>query len=204
MRKQGSERIAEIVRTATEVIGERGYFGATIQEIADRVGLSQAGVLKHVTNKRNLLDLVLAQFDIDLDKDEYLSTMLGQSEEELARNPPLMPQWYRSIARMNADDPFLTKAYLTLRAEALDSSHPAHDYFARRGSLLRKTVEQVPWKLPAEYSTPEQVGILSMTIGSAMEGLEFRWLGEPGIDLLQYWSKYEDILFPLPHWEGCR
>ncbi len=43
-----------------------------------------------------------------------------------------------------------------------------------------------------------------MAIGSAMEGLELRWLGEPGIDLLQAWAAYEDILFPLPHWEGFR
>ena len=42
LRKQSSERIDEIVRVATEVIGERGFFGMTIQEVADRTGLSQA------------------------------------------------------------------------------------------------------------------------------------------------------------------
>ena len=108
------------------------------------------------------------------------------------------------IARFNEENPYQTRAYLVLRAEALDESHPAHEYFAHRGQRLRKQVEQVPWKLPPEYSKPEQVGLLSMAIGSAMEGLESRWLGEPDIDFLQTWTAYEDILFPLPHWEGYR
>lgn len=207
LRKQSSERIDEIVRVATEVIGERGFFGMTIQEVADRTGLSQAGVLKHVKNKRNLLDLVLRQYDFSEDENSsnnYLIRKLNLSKEELSKHPALMPEWYREIARFNEENPYQTRAYLVLRAEALDESHPAHEYFAHRGQRLRKQVEQVPWKLPPEYSKPEQVGLLSMAIGSAMEGLESRWLGGPDIDFLQTWTAYEDILFPLPHWEGYR
>lgn len=206
LKKQSSERIDEIVRIATEVIGERGFFGMTIQEIADRMDLSQAGVLKHVKNKQNLLELVLSQFDLDNGNNSsgYLSHKLSLSKDELAEQPALMPEWYREIARLNSENPYQTRAYLVLRAEALDESHPAHDYFAHRGQRLRKQVEQIPWKLPPEYSQPEQVGLLSMAIGSAMEGLELRWLGEPGIDFLQAWAAYEDILFPLPHWKGYR
>ena len=84
LRKQSSERIDEIVRVATEVIGERGFFGMTIQEVADRTGLSQAGVLKHVTNKRNLFDLVFRQFDFSDDENisnNYLIRKLHLSTE---------------------------------------------------------------------------------------------------------------------------
>jgi AcrR family transcriptional regulator len=207
LRKQSSERIGEIVRTATEVIGERGFFGMTIQEVADRTGLSQAGVLKHVKNKQNLLNLILRQYDFNEDgnsSNSYLVRKLNLSGEELDKHPALMPEWYREIAQFNAENPYQTRAYLVLRAEALDESHPAHEYFAHRGKRLRKQVEQVPWKLPPEYSKPEQVGLLSMAIGSAMEGLESRWLGEPDIDFLQTWAAYEDILFPLPHWKDYR
>lgn len=207
VRMQRDERIDDIVRVATELIGKKGYYGTSIQEIADNVGLSQAGVLKHVKTKKNLLELVLAQYDggdSDNQANGYLKKKRELTEEELEQSPALLPEWYREIATYNAQNPFFTRAYLVLRAEALDESHPAHDYFEQRGRRLRAFVSAVPWKLPPEYSTPESKAVLSMVVGSAMEGLESRWLGEEGIDFLQYWEKYEDILFPLPHWEGYR
>lgn len=204
MRKPSSERIDEIIRAATEIIGERGFYGMTIQEVANRTGLSQAGVLKHVRNKQTLLELILSQYDFESSGQSYPIRKLQLSAQELEQSPALMPEFYREIARFNAANPYQTKAYLVLRAEALDESHPAHDYFAHRGQRLRKQIEQVPWKLPAEYTDPKQAALLSMVVGSAMEGLESRWLGEPDIDFLSTWSAYEDILFPRPHWDGFR
>ncbi|MFR2314117.1 MAG: hypothetical protein ACLS6O_05900 [Bifidobacterium sp.] len=50
----------------------------------------------------------------------------------------------------------------------------------------------------------QKIGLLSMCVGSAMEGLQSRWLGEPDIDFMSSWSQYENILFPRPHWNGYR
>ena len=91
-----------------------------------------------------------------------------------------------------------------LRAEAIDPNHPAHEYYAQRGGRLRAQIGSYPWKLPPEYNTPQKIGLLSMCVGSAMEGLQSRWLGEPDIDFMSSWSQYEDILFPHPHWNGYR
>ena len=125
LRKQSSERIDEIVRVATEVIGERGFFGMTIQEVADRTGLSQAGVLKHVKNKRNLLDLVLRQYDFSEDENSsnnYLIRKLNLSKEELSKHPALMPEWYREIARFNEENPYQTRAYLVFLSQEIRES----------------------------------------------------------------------------------
>ncbi|OZG68603.1 TetR/AcrR family transcriptional regulator [Bifidobacterium eulemuris] len=207
MRKQRSQRVKDITQAAMEVLSERGFYGMTIQEVADRTGLSQAGILKYVKNKNGLLSLILEEYDEhgngNMGK-QYLDDKLSLSKEELERSPALMPEWYRIIAQESLRNPMLTQLYIVLRAEALDPHHPAHDYFAQRGERLREEVGRFPWKLPPEFSTPQSIALLSMTVGSAMEGLQSRWLGEPNIDLLDTWAQYENILFPLPHWQGYR
>ena len=57
MGARGEERLKAITDAATEVVAERGYYGMTIQEVSDRVGITQAGLLKYVKNKNGLLML---------------------------------------------------------------------------------------------------------------------------------------------------
>lgn len=205
MGTRGEERLREIITAATEVVAERGYYGMTIQEVADRVGITQAGPLKYVKNKNGLLTLVLQRYDETNKADrDYISSRLSLTAEQREQTPLLMPEYYRIIARYNQERPKLTQLYLVLRAEAIDPNHPAHDYYAHRGERMRAKISALPWKLPPEYDTPYKIGRLSMCIGSAMEGLQIRWLGEPNIDYRASWAEYEDMLFPLPHWEGYR
>ncbi|MBT1170078.1 TetR/AcrR family transcriptional regulator [Bifidobacterium sp. SO4] len=205
MGTRGEARMKEIADAATQVVAERGYYGMTIQEVADRVGITQAGLLKYVKNKNGLLTLVLQRYDDTNEADRgYIGSRLALTDEQREQSPLLMPEYYRQIAQYNLKRPQLTQLYLVLRAEAIDPSHPAHEYFAQRGNRMRAMISHYPWKLPPEYDTPHKIGMLSMCIGSAMEGLQMRWLGEPSIDYLASWAEYEDILFPLPHWEGYR
>ena len=51
MGTRGEERLKAITDAATEVVAERGYYGMTIQEVSNRVGITQAGLLKYVKNK---------------------------------------------------------------------------------------------------------------------------------------------------------
>ena len=55
MGTRGEERLKAITDAATEAVAERGYYGMTIQEVSDRVGITQAGLLKYVKNKNGLL-----------------------------------------------------------------------------------------------------------------------------------------------------
>src|SRR3954449_3709684 len=56
-------RQQEILDTALEVFAQQGFRGASLREIAERVGLSQAGVLHHFDSKEALLAAVLEQRD---------------------------------------------------------------------------------------------------------------------------------------------
>lgn len=62
-RVRGEERRAEIVRAALEVIAERGYRGASLAAVAERVGLTQQGLLHYFPTKDALLVAVLQEQD---------------------------------------------------------------------------------------------------------------------------------------------
>ena len=55
-------------------------------------------------------------------------------------------------------------------------------------------------------SVPEgvNVGHVLQAGFSMMDGLQLRWLRAPGQDLNTMWADCEDVLMPLPLWEGYR
>ena len=90
--------------------------------------------------------------------------------------------------------------FSTLSAEALNPDHPAHDYFAEREERIVEVAANIRWHVP-EGVDAEQV----LRSGFAMmDGAQLRWLRVPGRDLNEMWARCEDVLFPLPQWEGYR
>ncbi|MGH9356521.1 MAG: TetR/AcrR family transcriptional regulator, partial [Terriglobia bacterium] len=47
-------RLREICRVAARVFNEKGYTGASMQDIADAVGLTKAGLYHHIGSKDRL------------------------------------------------------------------------------------------------------------------------------------------------------
>lgn len=164
MGTRGEERLKAITDAATEVVAERGYYGMTIQEVSDRVGITQAGLLKYVKNKNGLLMLVLRRYEDSSEAGDYIQSKLALTPEQRELSPLLMPEYYRTIAEDTMKRPQLTQLYLVLRAEAIDPNHPAHEYYAQRGGRLRAQIGSYPWKLPPEYNTPQKIGLLSMCV----------------------------------------
>jgi len=62
--KRGIERRRQVVATATEVFGEHGFRGGTLQQVADRVGGTPAAVLKLFGTKEKLLIAVLDHWGV--------------------------------------------------------------------------------------------------------------------------------------------
>ena len=58
IRKPPQERRREVLNAAVELISERGFNGMSVQDVADRVGISKQGVLRYVGSKDNMLAMV--------------------------------------------------------------------------------------------------------------------------------------------------
>ncbi len=100
-----AERREVIVRTATEVFAERGYDGASIDEIARRSGVSAPVVYDHFASKQDLYERLLERT-----RDELLEVW----REHLASDDPADVRIPRAVAAWAAyveTHPYASRMY---------------------------------------------------------------------------------------------
>ncbi|MEV5317330.1 helix-turn-helix domain-containing protein [Streptomyces sp. NPDC052687] len=163
-RVRSEERRAAIVRAALEVIAERGYRGASMAAVAERVGLTQQGLLHYFPTKDALLVAVLEE------RDRWDAMPARQWRMDL-----LAP-----LVEYNAMRPGIIQTFAALLGESVTGGHPARGYFTERYVQVRRSMTEV---LRAEYGdrlpnglTPERVAPLLVAV---MDGLQYQWLLDP-------------------------
>ncbi|MGW6689154.1 TetR/AcrR family transcriptional regulator [Streptomyces sp. NPDC054961] len=168
-RARSEERRAEIVRAAVEVIAERGYRGAALGTVAERVGLTQQGLLHYFPTKEALLVAVLEERD-------RWDTGGGRRAEAGAWRLDLLA----SLVDYNAMRPGIVQTFSALLGESVTEGHPAREFFAERYAQVRGEMTAV---LRAEFGerlpsglTPEQAAPL---LTAVMDGLQYQWLLAP-------------------------
>lgn len=164
MRARSEERRAEIVRAALEVIAERGYRGASLAAVAERVGLTQQGLLHHFPTKDALLVAVLEE------RDQWDAVPATRWRIDLLV----------ALVEYNAMRPGIIQTFSALLGESVTEGHPARAYFTERYAQVRAGMAAV---LRAEYGerlpnglTPERTAPLLVAV---MDGLQYQWLLDP-------------------------
>lgn len=170
----GERTRAALVDAAFRVFAEQGYQRLSIRQIAEAIGTSHTALLHHFGSKDALLEAVL-------DRREELE---GPERSEMLRELGLLatvPQ----IMRTNAQEPGVIQLDMTLRAEALNPDHAAHDYFRRRQALF---VESVRNELESERANGRlrldlDLDVIARLITSQIEGIQLAWLTDRTIDM---------------------
>lgn len=72
---ESSERRRQILETAARVICEKGYEGASIQDIAQACGLTKAGLYHHIRSKEHLL-LEIMNYGMDVFEEQVTSPVV--------------------------------------------------------------------------------------------------------------------------------
>ncbi|MET9904647.1 TetR/AcrR family transcriptional regulator [Streptomyces sp. NPDC006446] len=163
-RTRSEERRAEIVRAALEVIAERGYRGASLAAVAERVGLTQQGLLHHFPTKEALLVAVLKERD----------------QWDAVPDTTWRADLLVSLVEYNAMRPGIIQTFSALLGESVTEGHPAREFFTKRYTAVRANMASV---LRAEYGerlpsglTPERAAPLLVAV---MDGLQYQWLLDP-------------------------
>ncbi|MFE4579553.1 TetR/AcrR family transcriptional regulator [Streptomyces chartreusis] len=163
-RVRSEERRAEIVRAALEVIAERGYRGASLGAVAERVGLTQQGLLHYFPTKDALLVAVLQERD----------------QWDAVPNTRWRMDLLASLVEYNAMRPGIIQTFSALLGESVTEGHPAREYFTERYVQVRANMAEM---LRAEYGdrlpnglTPERTAPLLVAV---MDGLQYQWLLDP-------------------------
>jgi AcrR family transcriptional regulator len=173
MRGQGraartEDRKAEIIQAALGVIAERGYRGASLAAVAERVGLTQQGLLHYFPTKEALLIAVLEVRD----QWDMASAALHGTIWPLEMTARLM--------EYNATRPGIVQVFTVLAGDSVTEDHPAQEYFRDRYRWVRRGAVE---SLRAEYGdrlpgglTTEQAAPLLVAV---MDGLQVQWLLDP-------------------------
>ncbi|WP_065571274.1 TetR/AcrR family transcriptional regulator [Microbacterium oleivorans] len=170
-------RRREILDAAQEIFGSKGFANGTLQDIAEQVGMTHAGILHHFGSKDQLLLDVLEHRDqtdvVDLDGGRIPGGM------ELFRH-------LVHTAIMNMQRAGIVQAYAVLSAESVTDDHPGRPYFVHRYTVLRKDLREAFERVCQErgISDPGSIEHGSAAILAVMDGLQVQWLLDPtAVDL---------------------
>ncbi|MFT4305410.1 MAG: helix-turn-helix domain-containing protein [Microbacterium sp.] len=172
-RRRGSYAKSAVTRraildAALEVFAESGYRAGSLREIAERVEMSEAGLLHHFPSKAKLLEAVLDRRD---DRSEQVVPIDAEDGAETLRG-------LVRLAEQNAATPGVVELYCTLSAEAVSPDHPAHAYFVRRYDFVRGSMEHAFANLATQGRlkhgmTPQRASVVLIAL---MDGLQVQWL----------------------------
>src|SRR3954452_16440821 len=165
--RRGAARREQILDAAVELFAQRGYRGSGLLELAERVGMTHAGILHHFGTKEVLLRAVMAR------RDEILDRQAGDLEGKGIAG-------LRDI-RDPFEPPVLTRLATVLRTENLDPGEPLHDYFVAGNQRVRALVadEIRRGQLAGEIRTDVDPDIKAIEIVAFSIGIETQWLLEP-------------------------
>lgn len=190
-RRPAAERRRQIMEVTTRLIAERGFWGLSMQDVADGCGLTVPGLLHHIGSKDGLLVAVLEHRDAE--DARSLADQLGRDHLPTGR-PSLdggdLRQVCSALVRRNATQPEIVRLFAVLEAESLAPSHPAHAYFAAR---QEETIAVFTALAKGLTDHPQS---FARQIMAMMDGLQIQWLRAPETtSLVDEWEAAAAALF---------
>lgn len=190
---RGLLRKREILDAARDLFAQRGYKAVSIAEIADQVGISQAGLLHHFPSKAELLLAFL---------EDRENRFVQQSEMEVRAGSDYFSIFIRNM-KENEKTPNLIQLTAVLSTESLDVDHPGHDWFIERYDRRVMEVTDCIRHMIDESALPESATaetVARWLIGLA-DGLRIQWLYNPKAmtrheTLQQFIELLDPYLFP--------
>ncbi|GAB2989973.1 TetR/AcrR family transcriptional regulator [Streptomyces pseudoechinosporeus] len=181
-------RRAEIIRAARDSFAERGYAGASLRDIADRVGITHAGLLHHFHSKEELLTAVLAQRDAE-EWTEGLAKVKGTAS---------LAPYLAGLLQHHQKAPELMRLWLELAVAASRSDHPAHAYFVERYDRGRTRVAGGMRKIADREGLrndldPDSTAVLFQAV---LNGLQLQWLLNPRLDIIEPLTRFLELICP--------
>lgn len=183
---KGIAKREEILETALAVIAQSGYKNTSVRELADAVGLSQAGLLHYFTSKDELFAEILRKRD-EADIAKYSNTPDVSIFESI-----------RNVVAHNAEVAGLVKLYVQLSSDAVQPDHAAHQFFVQRQRAFREELESNIRDSQASGLTRADVDpakAATMTLALA-DGLQSQWLLDPEMDMAAHIDAFLALLAP--------
>jgi len=185
---KGAAKREEILAVALEVVAKNGCRKATTSEIAERVGLTQPGLMHYFSSREELYEEVLRARD-GRDIAEYY-----------APNPGF--EGFLAVIRHNTEVPGLVQLYAEFAAEASIAGHPAHDFFVERYAWVRGLIAEALERAQAEGEMGLDLDVAEAAdlIVATSDGLQVEWLHDPTINMADRLARVWELLRRSSWW----
>ena len=183
-------RRQEIVAAAVAVFSSSGFRDGSVRDVAERAGLTHAGVMHHFPTKIDLLQAVLAWRDADA-----LERLGARQPEGL----DVVRAWLDEVRR-NQSTPELVDLHVTLSAEGTSPDHPLREYFIQRYdrvvALLTEALQVAATRGELRPGVdPEQAARMLV---AATDGLQVQWLlHRDAVDMPAALGRYVESLITV-------
>lgn len=184
----GQRTRARIQGAALGEFAEHGYRGSTMTRIAERAGISEAGLRHHFRSKDELLVEILRDRDRVSDRNwEAAGRPVGKADLE----------YNRRLLELNVTVPDLARLFAVVIGESVTVDHPAAEWARERyrtvgatmASSVRGGIESGEYRADID---PDQI---ARQIIAVMDGLQTQWLLDPErIDLVADFEAYTAAL----------
>jgi AcrR family transcriptional regulator len=164
-----------ILDAALQVFAVAGFNGSSLKQVAEIVGITEAGILHHFKNKGTLLLEVLKR------REE-----LNRHSSGLANTDGIVQvaEWI-AVQKENSTLPGIIELFTILSAEATAANHPAHEYFQQRYSKVTSNLTRMFQNLKESnfLATDESPEDLGASLVALSDGLQLQWLLNPAVDM---------------------
>jgi AcrR family transcriptional regulator len=175
------------VDAAIELFSSTGYRGATLTDVADRIGMTLTGLQHHFPDKDSLLAAVLEERDRRSRDENHIEIGEDATDKLVA------------VAARNVHTPQLTELHCVLSAEATSPDHPAHDYFVERYRRERDAGTRYFQELidQGRIGSGLEARSLATQLISVADGLQLQWLLDPNsVDLVGEIRRFLTLVVP--------
>jgi AcrR family transcriptional regulator len=182
---RGLVRQDRILDAAYELFAGEGVRSTTIAAIADRVELSEAGLLHHFRSKDALLLAVLERIDSSFPEVEVYIREGGGGLGSLSRMP--------ASGRVLVERPAHARLRALVTAESLGQEGLVRRATQRRTALIRRALTDMLAKgvEDGEIRADVDPAAVAVEIIAFMEGIQIQWMLEPeAIDLQASYESY--------------
>ena len=164
----------EILRAALDVFGRKGAAKGTLEEIADKVGMTRAGILHHFGSKRKLLIEVLKYND--------QAEVADLPDRKMPGGSAGFDHLLQTIVD-HARNPEIARSFITLSSESITEGNPGHPFFRERYANLRQEVAEWIVQMGRDQGKAVERDLALMASSSIlalMDGLQLQWLMDEG------------------------
>lgn len=173
--KRSGQKRADILQAAMAVFGEHGYANGSLSDIAERVGMTHAGVLHHFGSKEQLL-IALLEYRDDAD--------VAELEGHHAPRGAALLDHLVATAATNETRPGIIQTYTVLLGESVTDHHPGKAFFAERFVGLRSMISSAVADATGLDLENPTVSAAASAIIATMDGLQSQWLlDEDAVDM---------------------